>query len=50
MTNNDLYIQEIDSQAKWGEIGKYKWQSIRTIEFGSDYINSLIVYNKELEK
>ena len=24
MTKNDLYIQEIDSQAKWGEIGKYK--------------------------
>jgi len=50
MTKKDLYIQEIDSQAKWGEIGKFKLQSIRTIEFGSDYINSLIVYNKEMEK
>jgi hypothetical protein len=50
MTKNDLYMQEIDPHAKWGEIGKYKLQSIRTIEFGSDYINSLIVYNKEMEK
>ncbi|PKP21032.1 MAG: hypothetical protein CVU02_02235 [Bacteroidetes bacterium HGW-Bacteroidetes-19] len=46
MTKDHLYIQEIDPHAKWGKTEKYKLQSIRTIEFDSDYINSLIIYNK----
>lgn len=46
MTKHDLYIQELDPHGKWVEINKYKLQSIRPIEFDSDYINSLISYNK----
>jgi hypothetical protein len=48
MTKENLIIQGIDKYAKWLESEKYKLKSIRTIEFDSDYINSLITYNKTI--
>lgn len=50
MTKKNIIIQEIDPKAKWVENGKYKIKSIRTIQFNSDYINSLIIYNKKNKK
>lgn len=48
MTKENLVIQEIDTKAKWVETDKHKLKSIRTIEFDTDYINSLILYNKTI--
>jgi len=49
MTKENLIIQEIDTKAKWVETEKHKLKSIRTIEFDSDYINSLIKYTKTID-
>ncbi|MBN1185577.1 MAG: hypothetical protein JXB49_25045 [Bacteroidales bacterium] len=49
ITKEDLIILEIDAKAKWGETEKYKLKSIRTIEFDSDYVNSLILYSKTID-
>lgn len=49
MTKENIIIQEIDTKAKWVEKDKHKFKSIRTIEFDSDYINSLIIYNKTID-
>lgn len=45
-----IIIREIDPKAKWIENEEYKMSSIRTIEFNNDYVNSLIRYNKLIEK
>ena len=45
-----IIIQEIDSKAKWVEDERYKLNSIRIIDFDTDYNNSLILYNKMKEK
>ena len=47
-TKGHIFIQEIDSKAKWIEIVKYKIDSIRIIEFNTDYINSLLLYNRKI--
>jgi len=50
-SNKDhIFIQEISPKAKWIETEKYKMNSIRIFEFDTDYINSLILYNKQIEK
>jgi len=49
ITKENLIIQEIDAKAKWVETEKYKLKSIRTIEFDSDYVNSLILYSKTID-
>jgi len=49
MTKENLTIQEIDTNAKWVENETYRIKSIRTIEFDSDYINSLILFNKVID-
>jgi hypothetical protein len=46
----EIVIQEIDPKANWVESEKYRLDSIRIIEFDTDYINSLILYNKHIEK
>lgn len=48
LTKENITIQEMDSKAKWVDTDKHKLKSIRTIEFDSDYINSLILYNKTI--
>ncbi len=50
LTKEYLFIQEIDPKAQWVEAEKHKFSSIREIEFDSDYINSLILYNKIIDK
>lgn len=49
MTKENLVIQEMDAKAKWVETDKHKLKSIRTIEFDSDYVNSLILYSKTID-
>jgi len=49
ITKENLIIQEIDARAQWVETEKYKLKSIRTIEFDSDYVNSLILYSKTID-
>lgn len=48
-TSEFVEIHEIDPKAIWVGNGKFKLKSIRTIEFDTDYINSLLLYNKVIE-
>jgi hypothetical protein len=45
-----LTIQEIDDKAVWVDNDKYRISSIRLFEFDTDYINTLISYNKRINK
>jgi len=45
-----IIIQEIDPKANWVEDERFKLNSIRIIDFDTDYNNSLILYNKMSEK
>ena len=40
---NTLTIDFIDTDGKWSDIRDYKLGNIRTIEFDTDYINSLLL-------
>jgi len=40
---NTLIIDYLDTKGKWSEIREYKLGNIRTIEFDTDYINSLLL-------
>ena len=48
-TKEYIVINEIDPKARWVETEKYKLKSIRTIEFDTDYVNSLILYSKLID-
>jgi hypothetical protein len=48
-TKEFVEIQEIDPKAMWIGNEKFKLKSIRTIEFDTDYINSLLLYNKMIQ-
>ena len=48
-TTEYVEIQEIDPEAIWLGNEKFKFNSIRTIEFDTDYINSLLLYNKMIQ-
>ena len=43
-------VQHIDPKGKWVEKSSYPIERIRTIQFNNDYINSLIAYNKWINK
>jgi hypothetical protein len=49
ITKGNVIIREIDAKAKWVETEKYQIKSIRTIEFDSDYVNSLVLYSKMID-
>jgi hypothetical protein len=43
-----IIMQMIDPDAEWSDTGKFSLKKIRTIQFDTDYINSLLLYNKKL--
>jgi len=43
-----LYIQTLNVNGTWNGVDKYKHNQIRVINFDTDYINSLLIYNKSL--
>ncbi len=44
-----ILIQEIDLRCNWyEEYDEYSMESIRLVEFDTDYINSLIAYNRKV--
>lgn len=49
LNKKNLIIQEIDAKAKWVDSEKHKLKSIRSIEFDSDYVNSLIKFSNMIK-
>jgi hypothetical protein len=44
--NDTLFLHELDPEAEWLDVEKFKLSSIKVFAFGSDYISSLIMYSK----
>lgn len=45
---NNLKIDYLDSEGNWSETREYKLGNIRTIEFDTDYINSLLLVSNSI--
>jgi hypothetical protein len=44
--NKTMTFKLLDARAKWSDSSNFRYDTIRTIEYGTDYINTLLLINK----